>query len=108
MSDSLSSEKLWRKSCVSSLCEPLADTKNHWMLSAVTSGNAFEMVKRNVIFLACTAMTVLPSTAVTTGIAAEGGKSMTQVSTLQVKQNNKLTLYGESCKTGVCREYTSN
>ena len=105
MSDSLSGEKIRRESPASSVAEPLADTKNHWMLSAVTSGSAFETVKRNVIFLACTAMTVLPSTAVTTGIAAEGGEINDPG---LVKLNNMLTLYGESCKTGVCGEYTSN
>ena len=74
VSDSLSGEKLYRESCLTSISEPLADIKNHWMLSAVTSGSALETVKRSVIFLACTPMTVFPSTAVTTGIAGEGGK----------------------------------
>ena len=74
MSDSLSDEKLTREPCINSICEPLVDSKNHWILSAVIAGSAFEVVKFNVVLRPCTPVTMLPSTAVTTGMAGEGEK----------------------------------
>ena len=65
----MSGEKVWRESGLSSICEALVDSKNHWMLSAVTSGSAFEIVNRKDSLLPCTPMMVVPPTALMTGIA---------------------------------------
>jgi len=96
----MSGEKVWRESGLSSICEALVDSKNHWILSAVTSGSAFEIVNRKDSLLPCTPMMVIPPTGLMTGIAGEGAERICSevAAALRTKQ---LTLYSEICKSRI-------